>query len=438
MIGLALEKMQIAIRRCPLGRPSGVLRSARGVLTAGVPAAVHSLCRIETAVGQSVLAEVIGFDGDLVQLLPFDSDAIFSPGDRVISLGHALDVPIGFELLGRVLNGMGDPIDQFGALSCVLRRPMVSHAVSPLQRVRVDRPFSTGLRVIDGLLTCGFGQRVGLFAGSGVGKSTLLGEIAKHSQSDMNVIALIGERGREVRPFIEDCLGPEGLRKSVVFVATADDSPLLRLRTAHAAITVADDFRQRGADVLLMLDSMTRLAMAQREIGLQLGEPPTSRGYTPSVFQMLAKLLEQLGNGARGSITGMITVLVDGDDLNEPIADAVRAIVDGHIVLDRKLADKSHFPAVDVARSISRVFQEVASPDVQDAARCVRAILATYAEVEDLIRVGAYTTGNSPQVDRAIDLLPDVHGFVCQSMDETASYQETTSKLKAIAARWVQ
>lgn len=436
MIGLDMTTMHAAIKRCSKGSAVGVLHSARGVLTARLPAAVSSLCHIETKDRLTALAEVIGFDGDVVQLMSFDAQTVFSPGDSVMALGRPLDVPVGIALLGRVVDGLGNPIDGKGPLTAVMRRSLAMNSVSPMTRRRVSRPFVTGQRVIDGLLTFGVGQRVGLFAGSGVGKSTLLGEVAKHSQSDLNVIALIGERGREVRPFIEDCLGEAGLKKSVVFVATADDSPLLRVRTAQAAVAVADYFRGRGADVLLMLDSVTRMAMAQREIGLQLGEPPTSRGYTPSVFQFLARILEQLGNSNKGSITGLITVLVDGDDMNEPIADSVRSIVDGHIVLSRKLADRSHFPAIDVASSLSRVFRDVSSPEVQDAARCIRSILATHEEVEDLIRVGAYVSGSSPSVDQALQMLPDVNRFVCQSLGETSLLADTVTQLSSIAARW--
>jgi flagellum-specific ATP synthase len=282
----------------------------------------------------------------------------------------------------------------------------------------------------------GRGQRVGLFSGAGVGKSTLLGEIAKGAVSDLNVIALVGERGREVRPFLESCQGPEGLARSVVVVSTADEPPLLRIRATQTAISIADYFRSQGAHVLLLLDSLTRLARAQREIGLLMEEPPSARGYTPSVFELLSQTLEHLGTSATGSITGILTILVDGDDMDEPVSDAVRAIVDGHIVLDRKIAEKGHFPAVNVSASISRVFRDVTSREQQAAARKIRAILSTYSDVVDLIRVGAYTRGTSPQVDRAVDLLPAVEMFLRQEVGSYAPFEETRQVMEQIAAAW--
>jgi flagellum-specific ATP synthase len=301
----------------------------------------------------------------------------------------------------------------------------------------------TGQRAIDGLLTCGQGQRVGIFAGSGVGKSTLLGEIAKGSDADVNVIALIGERGREVKPFLEDCLGPEGMARSVVVVATCEQSPLMRVRAAQAAIAMADHFRAdgvgpdgRGANVLFMLDSLTRLAMAQREMGLALGEPPSARGYTPSVFQLLATTVERLGNAAVGGITAILTVLVDGDDLDEPISDSVRSLVDGHIVLERRLAERGHYPAINIGQSVSRIAQDVIDADHKVAARKIRAILATYAEVADLIRIGAYARGSSPQVDKAVELLPAVEAFLRQSVGERTALAQTREAMARIAAAW--
>src|SRR5438876_2779109 len=310
-------------------------------------------------------------------------------------LRQGLSVPVGEGLLGRVVDGLGRPLDDRGPLPCRERRVVRNDTPPPMDRARISVPFVTGQRAVDGLLTCGRGQRIGIFAGSGVGKSTLLGEIAKGSDAEVNVIALVGERGREVKPFLEDCLGSRGMERSVVVVATCDQTPLMRVRAAQAAVTMADRFREAGANVLFLCDSLTRLAMAQREMGLALGEPPSARGYTPSVFQLLATTLEQLGNGARGSITGILTVLVDGGDLDEPISDAVRAIVDGHIVLDRRLAERNHYPAISISQSISRVATEVIDNTHQAAARKFRAILATYAEVEDLIRIGAYARGSN-------------------------------------------
>jgi flagellum-specific ATP synthase len=294
----------------------------------------------------------------------------------------------------------------------------------------------TGIRAIDSVLTCGQGQRIGIFAGAGVGKSTLLGEIAKGSEADVNVIALIGERGREVAPFLEDNLGPEGMARSVVIVATSDQTPLMRVRASQAAIAIADYFRAGGANVLFMIDSLTRLAMAQRDLGLLLGEPPSARGYTPSVFQLLAQTVERLGNAAVGGITALLTVLVDGGDMDEPVSDAVRSLIDGHIVLDRKIAERNIYPAIDVARSISRVATDVMDREHAAAARKFRAILATYAEVLDLIRIGAYVRGTSPQVDTAIELMPKIEKFLKQDIGERSNFHETRAALYQITSSW--
>ncbi len=406
------------------------------MLTASFPATVGDLCELHALRGSVQLAEVVGFDRGVAQILPYHTAAGLSPNTSVFGLSRKLKIPFGPELLGRVIDALGQPLDSLGCLRCRKRLPIFNSSPPPMARQRIRQPFVTGQRVIDGLLTCGQGQRVGLFSGSGVGKSTLLGEIAKGASSDVNVIALIGERGREVRPFLDDCLGSEGLARSVTVVSTADETPLMRVRAAQAAITIADGFRRRGANVLLLLDSMTRIAMAQREIGLLLGEPPTARGYTPSVFQLLAHLLEQLGASEHGTITGIVTVLVDGDDMDEPIADAVRSIVDGHIVLSRTLAEKGHFPAVDVSGSISRVFTDVAAPEHQRAAAKLREIFATYHEVADLIRIGAYLSGSSPQVDDAVRLLPVLTAFVRQSLRDFASFDSTLAAMKQIAAAW--
>jgi flagellum-specific ATP synthase len=305
-----------------------------------------------------------------------------------------------------------------------------------LERQRIRQPFVTGIRAIDSVLTCGRGQRVGIFAGSGVGKSTLLGEIAKGSQADVNVIALIGERGREVAPFLEDCLGPDGMERSVVIVATCEQTPLMRVRASQAAIAIADYFRDSGANVLFMIDSLTRLAMAQRELGLLLGEPPSARGYTPSCFQLLANTVERLGNAAVGGITALLTVLVDGGDLDEPISDSVRSLVDGHIVLDRKIAERGFYPAIDVSQSISRVATDVVTREHALAARKFRHVLATHAEVQDLIRIGAYVRGSSPMVDRAIELMPRVEKFLKQDVGERSTFEQTRQGLLQIAAAW--
>jgi flagellum-specific ATP synthase len=354
----------------------------------------------------------------------------------VVRKGRGMMVPTGHNLLGRVIDGLGRPMDDGGMLAGCPLKPVNRPAPPALNRQRIREPFVTGIRAIDGMLTCGMGQRVGIFAGSGVGKSTLLGEIAKGSNADVNVIALIGERGREVAPFLEDCLGAEGMARSVVVVATCEQTPIMRVRACQSAIAIADHFRDQGSNVLLMVDSLTRLAMAQRELGLLLGEPPSARGYTPSCFQVLANTIERLGNAARGGITALLTVLVDGGDMDEPVADAVRSFVDGHIVLDRKIAERGIYPAIDVSKSISRVATEVISKEHAAAARKFRNVLATYAEVQDLIRIGAYVRGSSPQVDRAIELMPRIDKFLRQDTGERSDYDQTRRFLFEIAAAW--
>jgi len=401
-----------------------------------MPGRVGDVCLIRLADEATLPAEVIGFEGDTVQIMPFRPCEGAEPGCRVIDLRRPYRVPVGQRLLGRVINGLGCPIDERGALNCNDWRHINNVTPSALQRPRVQEPFVTGQRVIDGLLTCGRGQRVGLFAGSGVGKSTLLGEIARNAVSDVNVIVLVGERGREVRPFLEDCLGEAGLRRSVVVVATADETPLMRVRAVSTGIAIADHFRRAGLHVLFLLDSLTRMATAQREIGLARGEPPTARGFTPSVFSLIAATLETLGNSEEGSITGILTVLVDGDDFDEPITDAARSVLDGHVVLSRKLAEKGQFPAVDVGASISRVFRDVTDEAQRTAARKVRAILAQYDEVADLIQIGAYQKGSVQRIDRAIELLPKVHEFLKQQSGSTSSWDSTRTQLIKLAEGW--
>jgi flagellum-specific ATP synthase len=415
----------------------GRIRSATGLLlSCSLPAAVGDQCEIDCGEDRSILAEAIGFSAGQTFLIPYECHTDIPPGVPVVHRRRGLNVPVGRGLLGRILDGIGRPIDKRGPLA-QCQTAVVRHDAPPaMERVRIREPFATGQRVLDGLLTFGRGQRVGIFAGSGVGKSTLLGEIAKRSEADLNVIALIGERGREVRPFLDDCVGVEGMKKSVVVVATCDQTPLMRVRACQTALTIADAFRAEGANVLFMLDSLTRLGMAQRELGLALGEPPSARGYTPSVFQLLASTAERLGNAAHGSITGIMTVLVDGGDLDEPISDAVRSLVDGHIVLDRKLAELGHYPAVSVSRSISRVAGEVTDEAHRAAARKLRAILATYAEAEDLIRIGAYAKGSAPAVDRAVDLRPAVLAFLKQDINEFTPFSTTKEALHRLAAQW--
>ncbi|CAK9014259.1 Flagellum-specific ATP synthase [Durusdinium trenchii] len=392
--------------------------------------------RVRVGAHEYLPAEVVGFDGDVSQIMSFFPTDGVRPGIDIVATGHRQRVPVGPDLLGRTLNGLGEPIDG-------LPLPMIRHwrtvnddAPAPLERHRIEQPLVTGQRVIDGLLTCGYGQRIGLFAGSGVGKSTLLGEIAREARADLNVVVLVGERGREVRPFLEDCLGPEGLARSVVIVATSDELPLMRIRAVTTGITIAEAFRDNGANVLFLLDSVTRLATAQRELGLLRGEPPGTRGYPPSVQALMANTLERLGTAEQGSITGIITVLVDGDDMDEPIADAARSILDGHIVLSRKLAAQGHFPSVDVLHSVSRLFRDVTDSDHQQAATKLRSMLATYADVADLLQIGAYKQGSSPRIDRMLELRPAVEAFLRQDVASTCTFEETRKSLMTIADAW--
>ncbi len=368
MLGLNTKKIEKAIRQSELFQWQSRLGTVGGTLRALVPAGNQELCEVRGRDGTSSLAEVVGFDGHFARLLPFHALTHQTVGTTVIPLRRQVRIPYGPGLFGRVIDGLGDPIDGQGDLRNVRWRGLSTRVPDALTRRPIVTPLATGQKAIDSFLTIGVGQRVGLFAGSGVGKSTLLGEIAKYSNASSNVIVLVGERGREVRPFIEECLGPVGMSRSVVVVATSDETPLMRVRAVQTAITIADSLRDQGQSVLFLLDSLTRLAHAQREIGLILGEPPTSRGFTPSVFQLLASTLEQLGNNDHGSVTAIATVLVDADDMNDPIADSVRSIVDGHIVLDRKLAERGHFPAIDVLTSISRTFANVTTPQHQLAA----------------------------------------------------------------------
>lgn len=397
----------------------------------GPDAFIGERCLIELPSGDEVEAEVVGFNEERVLLMPYGETTQIAPGCMVRGTGHILQVPVGAELIGQVLDGLGRPLSGellvTGKRYDVLRKPP-----NPLERPRILDVLSTGVRVIDGLLTVGKGQRVGLFAGSGVGKSTLLGMIAKRSSADINVIALIGERGREVKEFIEKELGPEGMARSVVIVATSDQPPLVRLKGAYTATAIAEYFRDQGKEVVLMMDSVTRFAMAQREIGLATGEPPTSKGYTPSVFAMLPQLLERSGTAVTGSITAFYTVLVDGDDMNEPIADAVRGILDGHFVMDRSLANRGQFPAIHVLKSISRVMNQIASPPHRDAAQTFRSWLATYLDAEDLINIGAYKKGTNPAIDTAIDQYPRLLTFLKQSIEEDAPIEQTLERLDAI------
>ncbi len=411
------------------GRVSRVVGTV--IESVGPPCAIGEACRIHAADGREICAEVVGFRDDRLILMPMDDVGSLEPGSLVVATGRPLQVPVGEACLGRVFDGLGRPIDGKGPLVGTLPRSAEASPPDPLTRERVSQPLVTGVRAIDGLLTCGRGQRIGIFAGSGVGKSTLLGTIARHATADVNVIGLIGERGREVREFLERDRQEEGLRRSVVVVATSDQSPLQRLRGAAVATAFAEYFRDQGRDVVLMMDSVTRFAWAQREIGLAAGEPPATRGYTPSVFGALPRLLERAGTAARGSITAFYTVLVDADDMNDPIADTVRGILDGHIVLSRDLARQGHYPAIDVLSSISRIMPEVTEAEHRRAAVRLRDLLAVYREAEDLINIGAYAKGSNPRIDAAIARIDAIRDFLRQGSDDCTPYDQTLQQLFA-------
>ena len=404
------------------------------VESSGPAASMGDLCRIENRSGKFLgEMEVVGFRGAKTLLMPLGTLEGVGPGSMVTTSGNPISVGVGPGLLGRVLDGLGRPMDGLGLVDTEERRSIYNAPPDPLSRARIASPLITRIRAIDAFATCGKGQRMGLFAGSGVGKSVLLGMIARHSEADVNVIALVGERGREVREFIEKDL-QEGLGRSVVVAATSDKAALTRVKAALVATTIAEYFRDAGADVMLMMDSLTRVAMAQREIGLAVGEPPTTKGYTPSVFALLPKLLERAGATKRGSITGLYTVLVEGDDTNEPIADAARAILDGHIVLSRRLATQGHYPAMDVLESISRVMIDVVDEKHLTASRILRELLATYRESEDLIHIGAYVKGSSTRIDRAIEKVPAINTFLRQDIGERAAFEDTLKDTMRLSA----
>jgi len=403
------------------------------VETTGPRAGIGDTCLIKAGKADlneyAVPAEVVGFRDDRILMMPLgDLDGI-APGAVVTSSRQALGVPVGEALIGRVINAVGQPLDNLGPIKGADMRPVGAKPPSPLLRQAISQPLSVGVRAIDTLITCGKGQRMAIMAGSGVGKSTLLAMMARYTSADVNIIALIGERGREVKEFLERDLGPSGLARSVVVVATSDEPPLLRVRGALVATVLAEYFRDRGADVLLMMDSLTRFAMAQREVGLAVGEPPTTRGYTPSVFSLLPRLLERAGCGEKGTITGFYTVLVEGDDLSEPIADAVRSIVDGHIVLSRSLAEHNHYPAIDILASISRLMNQITAEEHRRAAGWVRDILATYKDAEDLVNIGAYRRGSNPRIDLALEMIDPVNRFLMQGVEERCDWQSGYTRL---------
>ncbi|MBP5199389.1 MAG: flagellar protein export ATPase FliI [Schwartzia sp.] len=381
---------------------------------------------------EPIPAEVVGFREGLVLLMPIGEMQGIGPGCEVLSAQKTLQVKVGMELLGRVLDGLGNPMDGKGPILSKTEYPLHAEPPDPLQRPRIKDSLYVGVRAIDGLITLGSGQRIGIMAGSGVGKSTLLSMIARNTEADISVISLVGERGREVRDFIERDLGEEGLKRSVVVVATSDKPALVRIKGAMTATAIAEYFRDQGRRVVLMMDSVTRFAMAQREVGLTIGEPPATRGYTPSVFALLPRLLERAGTSARGSITGIYTVLVDGDDMNEPIADAVRSILDGHIVLSRAIAAQNHFPAIDILASVSRVMTDVVTKEHREAAQHMRALMAVYKEAEDLIHIGAYVKGSSKRIDEAIEKIDAINDFLCQGVFDVTSFEDMKKTLESI------
>lgn len=401
----------------------------------GPASAIGDLCALQTREGREVIAEVVGFREDLTLLMPLGETRGLGPGGRILPHRSCQTAKVGRGLLGRVLDGTGRPIDEKGPLVLEEERPLHAPALSPVTRQRISEPMDVGVRAINALLTLGKGQRIAIFSGSGVGKSTLLGMMARHTSARVNVVALIGERGREVREFIEKDLGVEGLSRSVVVVATSDQHPLIRMKAAYLATAMGEYFRDQGEDVLLMMDSITRFAMASREVGLAVGEPPTSKGYPPSVFGQLPKLLERVGTTPhRGSITGLYTVLVEGDDLNDPVADAIRSIADGHIVLSRELANQNHYPAIDVLGSVSRVMIDVVSEDQMAARNELLSLMAVYKKAEDMIHIGAYVEGSNPMIDLAIKRMPQIHAFLRQGVGEKVDLAESVRNLKALLA----
>jgi flagellum-specific ATP synthase len=395
---------------------------------------VGEICKILLPAGGEITAEVVGFQGDCVILMPLgDLDGIMT-GCPVVPTGKALSVKVSNEMLGQVLDGLGNPLSETAPVRHFEHEVQLYRSPpNPLTRPPIKDIMHTGVRAIDAFLTCGQGQRMGVFAGSGVGKSTLLGMISRYSDAEINVIALIGERGREVKAFLDKDLGPEGLKKSVVICATSDQPPLVRLKGAFLATAVAEYFRDQGKKVMLMMDSVTRFAMAQREVSLAAGEAPATKGYTPSVFALLPKLLERSGTAPSGSITAFYTVLVEGDDMNEPIADAVRGILDGHIVLSRELAAQSHYPAIDIPQSVSRLFNDLMEKNQVRQISSLRHLMGAYRESEDLIQIGAYKAGSSPIVDRAIALKPSLDAFLRQEIDEISSFEETRTRIESLS-----
>lgn len=433
-----LHKYIKAVNEKKFIRYSGKITKVTGLTieSNGPMASIGELCYIYPHNSLTPInAEVVGFKEDRILLMPLGEMDGIASGSTVIASGKALSVNVGRELVGRVLDGLGNPIDGKGPIKTQKFYPVSSIPPNPLERKKIKEPLSLGVKAIDGLLTCGKGQRIGIFAGSGVGKSTLMGMISRNSTADINVIGLIGERGREVREFIENDLKEEGLKRSVLVVVTSDQPALVRVKGAMVTTAIAEYFRDRGMNVMLLMDSLTRFAMAQREIGLAIGEPPVTRGFTPSVFAVLPRLLERAGNSSYGTITGLYTVLVDGDDLNEPVTDTVRGILDGHIVLTRHLANQNHYPAIDVLASISRVMPNVVTREHIEISNKIKDILSTYKESEDLINIGAYKKGSNKKIDIAIDSIDSINDFLKQEVEKSYTFEETLSMLSSVIER---
>lgn len=431
---MKINKLREALGREDFCTYIGKVKRISGMMieATGCKYTIGEVCTIKTDSNSQISAEVVGFNDGRVLLMPYEDIKGIGLGNTVISTKNKLKIPVGDFLIGRIVNAVGQPIDDGGEFKTNEYCYVDNEYINPLNRPRINNTLSFGIKAIDGLLTIGKGQRMGIFAGSGVGKSTLLGMVAKNVKADINVIALVGERGREVREFIEKDLGEEGLKRSILVVATSDQPAMMRVKCSLVATTIAEYFKDQGKDVLLMMDSLTRFAMAQREIGLATGEPPVSRGYTPSIYAELPKLLERSGNFNTGSITGIYTVLVEGDDTNEPISDTVRGIVDGHIVLTRKLANSNHYPAIDINASISRLMNDIASNHHNKTAKKLRDILSVYYANYDLISIGAYKKGTNPPLDEAIIKIDKVNKFLTQEVNESFIYEDTVKMMEQI------
>lgn len=428
---MEIEALKNTVSECSPYKHFGKVSQVVGLMieSQGPQASIGELCSIIVNREKKILAEVVGFRGQQVLLMPYERVESIAPGSLVETWNHPLEIKVGMNMIGTVVNSLGKPFDKSAEITGFRSYSTDNDPPNPMTRPRIQEPLSLGVKAIDGMFTIGKGQRVGIFAGSGVGKSTLMAMIAKNSEADINVIALIGERGREVRDFIERDLGKKGMKNTIVIVATSDQPALMRIKGAYTATAIAEYFREQGMNVNLMMDSVTRVAMAQREIGLAIGEPPTTKGYTPSVFALLPRLLERSGMSEHGSITAFYTVLVDGDDMNEPIADTVRGILDGHLVLDRKLANKGHFPAINVLQSVSRVMSELVDKEHQQATDYMRHVIAIYTEQEDLINIGAYKKGSNPVIDEAIKQYPAVMKFLQQETEDHFHLEKTKKEM---------